>query len=319
MTTQHAADTLPATDRYPSRVAATPSIVDRLDPVVRGTTGDGPLSAEQLEGFATDGFVVLPAALAADEVDLLLDELDRLAALPELHDDDRTIREPGGRTVRSIFEVHRLSDVIAWLAADRRLAGAARQIVGSDVYIHQSRVNYKPGFRGKEFYWHSDFETWHVEDGMPAMRALSASVMLTDNHERNGPLMIIPGSHRRYVTCVGATPEGHYKDSLRKQEYGVPDDASLAWLVEDGGIASIVGPPGSVVLFDANCMHGSNSNITPAPRSNVFLVYNSVENSLVEPFGAVEPRPTFVASRDFTPVAPAGSSAPVAPARPVRP
>jgi len=291
-------------DRYPSRTSTEPAIVARHDPVVRGHAEQGPLSQDQLDQFDNDGFVLLDGALAPDEVELLLDELHRLGGQPELRDDDRTILEPGDDVVRSIFEVHRISDVVARLAADRRLAGAARQVLGSDVYIHQSRINYKPGFRGKEFYWHSDFETWHVEDGMPAMRALSASISLTDNDEQNGPLLIIPGSHRSYVTCVGETPEGHYKSSLRRQEYGVPDDASLAELVEEGGIASMVGGAGSIVLFDANCMHGSNGNITPHPRSNVFLVYNSVENQLVEPFGAPQPRPTFIASRDFTPVPP---------------
>lgn len=289
-------------DRYPSRVAPEPQIVDRADPVVYGGPEDGPLSAAQLQEFDADGFLLLDGLLHSDEIELLLAELDRLASLAELRGDERTILEPGGEEVRSVFEVHLLSDVIARLTADVRLVGAARQLLGSDVYVHQSRVNLKPGFRGKEFYWHSDFETWHVEDGMPAMRALSASISLTDNHEQNGPLMIIPGSHRRYVACVGATPDGHYKSSLRRQEYGVPDDRSLARLVADGGIRSLAGAAGSVVLFDANCMHGSNGNITPYPRHNVFLVYNSTENRLVEPFGAAMPRPTFIASRDFTPV-----------------
>lgn len=66
---------------------------------------------------------------------------------------------------------------------------------GGDVYIHQSRINDKFGFKGSGFNWHSDLETWHSEDGMPRMRALSASLMLTDNNEFNGPLMLIPGSH----------------------------------------------------------------------------------------------------------------------------
>src|SRR3546814_8501331 len=85
---------------------------------------------------------------------------------------------------------------MARLAADDRLAGVARFLLGDDVYVHQSRLNYKPGFVGKEFYWHSDFETWHVEDGMPQMRALSMSILLAPNTVLNGPLMIIPGSHR---------------------------------------------------------------------------------------------------------------------------
>ncbi|MFQ5599830.1 MAG: ectoine hydroxylase, partial [Candidatus Krumholzibacteriia bacterium] len=57
-----------------------------------------------------------------------------------------------------------------------------------------------------------------------------------------------------------------------------------------------------VVFFDCNAMHGSNGNITPYPRSNVFFVYNSVENALVEPFGGLEPRPEYIASRDFRPI-----------------
>jgi ectoine hydroxylase len=44
-------------------------------------------------------------------------------------------------------------------------------------------------------------------------------------------------------------------------------------------------------------MHGSNSNITPYPRSNVFFVYNSMENQLLAPIGGLKPRPEFVATR----------------------
>jgi ectoine hydroxylase len=109
------------------------------------------------------------------------------------------------------------------LTRDPRILAKAREILGGDVYIHQSRINYKPGFRGKEFYWHSDFETWHVEDGMPRMRAVSCSIALTPNYEFNGPLMLVPGSHRYFLSCVGETPEEHYKESLKKQEIGVPD------------------------------------------------------------------------------------------------
>jgi ectoine hydroxylase len=44
-------------------------------------------------------------------------------------------------------------------------------------------------------------------------------------------------------------------------------------------------------------MHGSSSNISPYPRSNVFLVFNSVENRLAEPFSGQKPRPDYIASR----------------------
>jgi ectoine hydroxylase len=184
------------------------------------------------------------------------------------------------------------------LASDARLVNIARQILGDEVYIHQSRLNLKPGFLGKEFYWHSDFETWHVEDGMPRMRAVSCTILLTENNEFNGPLMLIPGSHKHYISCVGETPSDHYKQSLQKQEYGVPDPTSLEFLVERGGIQAPKGPAGSVVLFDCNTMHGSNSNISPYPRSNLFVVYNSLENALGKPRFGLNPRPEYIATRE---------------------
>src|SRR5690606_35281076 len=102
---------------------------------------------------------------------------------------EEVIIEPSSNEVRSIFDIHRGSDCLAELCRDPRIVRIARQLLGSDVYIHHSRINYKPGIHGREFYWHSDFETWHAEDGMPRMRAVSCTISLTPNHEFNGPLM----------------------------------------------------------------------------------------------------------------------------------
>ncbi|KAG0905922.1 hypothetical protein G6F65_023316 [Rhizopus arrhizus] len=54
---------------------------------------------------------------------------------------------------------------------------------------------------------------------------------------------------------------------------------------------------GSVVFFDCNTMHGSNSNISPWPRANVFMVYNSMENTLNPPKYGLTPRPEHIATR----------------------
>lgn len=281
---------------YHSRVQPTWEIANRIDPVVWGAA-DGPLSRIDVEHYAKRGYVVLPRMFGETEIAALTAEAHRLASCADPTRED-VIIEPGSNAVRSVFRVHRDSEVMRRFIADERLAGAARQLLGSNVYIHQSRVNFKAAFEGKAFPWHSDFETWHIEDGMPQMRALSASILLTRNTEHNGPLMVIPGSHRRYVRCVGATPADHFKESLRKQEYGVPSREALIELAAESGYASCIGPPGSVVLFDCNLMHGSTSNITSMPRHNVFVVYNSVENRLVAPFGGTPPRPEFLAERD---------------------
>jgi len=285
-------------DIYPSRHAEVAEFLPRLDPVVHNDwTADAPLSRDQATRFDRDGYLVLEDIFSDEEILLLQREAGMLLADPAALEEETVITEPGGSEVRSIFKIHAQSRVLARLAADERLAGVARFLLGDEVYIHQSRLNYKPGFQGKEFYWHSDFETWHVEDGMPRMRALSMSILLAENTPHNGPLMLIPGSHRSFLSCVGETPEDHYRMSLKRQEYGVPDEDSLAELAHEHGIASPTGKPGTVVIFDCNIMHGSNGNITPFPRANAFLVYNAVSNTLDAPFGVEKPRPDFIAAR----------------------
>jgi ectoine hydroxylase len=285
-------------DRYPTRLTeGEPTPFPRVDPVVWGSA-PGPVTADDVEGYDRDGFLAIEQLVPPAEAAELLTEAHQLAGDPRGHDDERWVREPGSDEVRSVFEVHRISERFAALVADVRLAGIARQLLGSDVAIHQSRINLKPGFGGKEFDWHSDFETWHAEDGLPAMRTASISLALTPNLESNGPLMIIPGSHRTFIPCLGETPDAHYRESLRRQEVGVPDHDVIAALAGQSGIRVLTGAAGSATVFDSNCLHGSNSNISPYPRSNVFVVYNSVENPLAPPFAASQPRPTFIADRD---------------------
>ena len=292
-------------DIYPSRQAAEPEALPRLDPVAwREWQSGAPLSREQAESFDRNGFLVLEQVFDAAELDALQDETRRLLVDPSSLDADTVIAEPGSREVRSIFAIHEQSRLMARLAADERLAGVAAYLLDDEVYVHQSRLNYKPGFKGKEFYWHSDFETWHVEDGMPRMRALSMSILLSANDETNGPLMLIPGSHRAFHACAGETPEDNYRRSLRQQDLGVPDDQTLTGLVAEHGIRTATGKPGTVIVFDCNTMHGSNGNITPLPRSNAFFVYNAVSNRLGPPAQDLRPRPEFIAARKAAPVLP---------------
>lgn len=294
-------------DLYVSRTTdGMSAIIARQDPVVYGggTYADA-LEPAQVQRYERDGFLLLNDVFNASEVQVLVDEIRRMSADSDVTSREEAITEPGSDAVRSIFRVHELSGVIDRLARDPRLIHVARQLLGSEVYMHQSRANLKPGFQGKEFYWHSDFETWHVEDGMPAMRALSCTVLLTDNTACNGPLMLMPGSHRQFIACQGRTPDEHYKQSLKKQQYGVPDTVSLQLLAEQGGIEAMTGRAGSVVFFDCNTMHGSNGNISPWPRANVFMVYNSVENALGDPKYGLKPRPEHIAARrSFAPLEP---------------
>ncbi|MCC5882703.1 MAG: ectoine hydroxylase [Halomonas sp.] len=286
-----------AQDAYPTRLSRPLDSLwlERREGVVRGSADAGPLSQAQLDEFERKGFLFEPGFIGGEELDELRSELDALLSRDDFRDRDFSITEPESQEIRSLFAVHFLSRRFAKLARDERLVGRVRQILGGEAYVHQSRINNKPGFEGKGFSWHSDFETWHAEDGMPAMHAVSASIVLTDNHEFNGPLMLIPGSHRVFVPCLGETPDDHHRQSLKRQEFGVPGREALRELVGRHGIEAPKGAAGGLLLFDCNTLHGSNANMSPDPRSNVFFVYNRRDNACVEPFAARRRRPSFLA------------------------
>lgn len=286
------------TDDYPSRLPQE-RWLERHDPVVWQEWNEhAPLTRAQAQSFDRDGFLVLHDLFSPAEVVSLQQESQKLrdngTALPE----QDVITEPGSDEVRTIFRLGDHNVLFDRLARDSRIAGRVQWLLDDDLYLHQSRLNYKPGFTGKEFYWHSDFETWHAEDGMPRMRAISASVLLTDNSALNGPLMLMPGSQRRFIACAGETPDNNHTTSLKKQDIGVPSNDALARMGDECGIEYASGKAGTVILFDCNTLHGSNGNITPFPRSNAFFVYNAWSNRVAEPFAAKAPRPEFLCQRD---------------------
>uniref|UniRef100_UPI000A38D524 phytanoyl-CoA dioxygenase family protein n=1 Tax=Streptomyces tricolor TaxID=68277 RepID=UPI000A38D524 len=247
-------------DLYPTRVTGEAVPQPRVDPTVWGQ-GPGPLSGEQLAAYESSGYLVLDNLLSADEVETYRAELQRLGQDPVLRASERVVLEPDSDRVRSVFEVEKVSEVFAGLLFSSKLTDIARQVLDSDVYIHQSRVNYKPGF------------------GVPRPRAFSVSIALSENHPFNGPLLVMPGTHKTFIPSVGQTPPDFHKESLRVHRItvGSPGPEHLTRMAERHGIEQITGPAGSAVMFDSNLLHGSNGNITPFPRSNIFIVYNSVE------------------------------------------
>jgi len=292
-----------ADDFYPTRLERPTKSFERKDPVVHSSGShrtDGPLSETELAQYERDGFLVFNSFLDQNTVRQFREDLRAYEDDESILRSEGTITEPGKQEIRSIFGIHELSDRFDRLTRDPKILAMVRQLLGSDAYIHQSRINFKPGFHGKGFDWHSDFETWHAEDGMPRMRAVSFSIALTDNTPFNGPLMLIPGSHKTFVPCVGRTPEDNYQSSLKKQELGVPNNRDLAAIADEYGIKAPTGPAGSLIIFECNTLHASNANMSPWPRSNLFFVYNSVENQLQAPFCGNKPRPDFLGNRSNT-------------------
>ncbi len=295
-------------DKYPTRQSSKEKIIDRVDPVIFGEkkSGQYALSKQQLRQFEDEGFVLIEDLFSKEEVNKLREECDSLVQNRDYHGDEAFVTEENSDIVRSIFDLPKYSKTFDALSKDPRLTTIAKQLIGEDIYLHQSRINIKPALDGKSFPWHSDFETWHSEDGLPAPKVVTGWIMLTENTAYNGPLFVIPKSHKKYVSCPGETPKDNHKQSLKNQMLGTPSLEAINEFTKDSGgqIVGVYGKPGTVVFHECNIMHGSPDNISPWPRTNCFFVYNSSDNKPQNPpFGAKKLRPQFLCNTDTTPIA----------------
>ncbi len=292
--------TVSGEDLYPSRNGGTEQIIQRKDPIVYGDTQPDvvhTLNTSQLNTYYENGYVVLPDYMPQMVVPLQ-DEVNRLKA--SMVNNEELVTEPDSPGIRSIFRPNVFSQLIDRFSRNPKILNIARQLLGSDVYITQARVNVKPAFNGQSFAWHSDFETWYVEDGMRSMRAVTAWIMLTENNEFNGPLYVIPGSHKNYISCAGITNKKNYTQSLKRQKVGVPRHETMRRILQDLEIQSIHGSPGSMVFHDCNLLHASPDNISGVPCTVLMLVFNSCENAFEEPFSYQSPRPRYLRNPDTT-------------------
>lgn len=259
------------------------------------------LTPEQLKRYQDDGFLLLPSYFSPAEVDFLNGEIPTIFA----EDTPRRVMEKASNTVRSVYASHTSNDMYYRLSRHPRLVDPAMQIVGSQVYIHQFKINAKIAFVGDVWEWHQDHETWLKDDGMPTARVTNAVVFLDEVNEFNGPLLMIPGSHRddvneTVVDSANADGMGWMANLKATLKYSL-DQETVAAMTSKSGIVAPKGPAGSVLFFHGNIAHGSAPNMSPFNRRIAIITYNSLENCLVP---VPSPRPEFIASRTFTPIVP---------------
>jgi ectoine hydroxylase-related dioxygenase (phytanoyl-CoA dioxygenase family) len=148
------------------------------------------LSESQIDAYQRQGYVIVPAAFTADEVDQVRNEVERLFTLEH----PGRVLEKDGVTVRGIHGCHQISTLFARLVRLPRMLTPAQQVLGGDVYVHQSKVNAKRALQGDIWRWHQDFTFWHNEDGMPEPHATTVALFLDEADYFNGPLLFVPGS-----------------------------------------------------------------------------------------------------------------------------
>ncbi len=250
------------------------------------------LTPEQHAQFDTEGYLFFPGLFTPDETRVLVEEVPQLYSRREAFN----VREKGKDAVRTNFAAHLYSEPFAKLARHPRMIEPVEDLFGEKLYMHQFKINGKMAFEGDVWQWHQDYGTWLNDDMMPTERAMNVAIFLDDVNEFNGPLMFIPGSHKKGVVDA--------KHDLTTTSYPLwtVDNDLIGQLVEraggkQGGIVSPTGPAGSMILFHSCLVHASASNLSPWNRVSVYLSLCAVSNHIRR-----HKRPEFIAHRDFTPI-----------------
>ena len=293
------------------------------------------VTAAQQQEYEEKGWVVLPSVFDAGQIAVLeeaaLEVLERPG--PEVG------RETGGRPT-IMWGAHLFSGVLRALSRHPDVLAPARQLLGRDIYVHQSRINLKQT-KGAVVDWHQDFGTYHRVDGLPRPDGIMIAVFLDRVTELNAPLLAVPGSHREGLVPLvyrdkdgkrredrgihtfddlqapsdGAAEEGGYAaggvevDDATDEDRltatysdfsGFIDEGVMRDLVARRGLESITAAAGSLLLMKINVVHGSTINMSPSRRLTLFLNVCSVDN---KPDPATpRRRPHYYAAREYEPL-----------------
>ena len=250
------------------------------------------LTPRQIDRFHTEGYLFFPGLFRPKEVAELNAAVPALYARREAYN----VRERGSEAVRTNFAAHLYSEPFARLARHPRMVEPVEALLDEQLYVHQFKINGKMAFEGDVWQWHQDYGTWKNDDLMPTERAMNVAIFLDDVNEYNGPLMFIPGSHRKGVI------EAKHDLTTTSYPLWTVDNALIAQLVEraggkGGGIVSPKGPAGSMILFHSCLVHASTSNLSPWNRVSVYLSLCAVGNHIRR-----FKRPEYIAHRDFAPI-----------------
>src|SRR6201996_4138417 len=192
------------------------------------------LTPAQLKEFDALGYLFFPNCFSEEEVSLLRDDAEAILKL----DRKEVWREKSGAP-RTAFAAHTFNETSRLMPHHPRLVEPLQQLFGEPVYVHQFKLNAKAAFEGDVWQWHQDYGTWARDDGMPEPRALNIAIFLDEVMTINGPLMLIPKSHKAGVLAAGHGPP------TPPSPVWTLDKETVTRLAAEGGIVAPTGRPGS--------------------------------------------------------------------------
>lgn len=219
------------------------------------------LTADQIAFYRENGYLLIEDAVTPAELAELrrvtLEFVERSRAVSEadeVYDLDAGHGPEHPRPTR-IKLPHKRHPIYRRVLANERIAGAFEALLGPDVVLQTSKLNTKMPGGGAAVEWHQDWAFYpHTNDDV-----LAFGLMLDDVDEANGPLMVIPGSHRGPI--LDHHREGVFCGAID------PDDP----LFERERAVALTGRAGSMTVHHARTLHGSAPNTSDRPRLILFF------------------------------------------------
>jgi ectoine hydroxylase-related dioxygenase (phytanoyl-CoA dioxygenase family) len=218
------------------------------------------LSAEQVQRYADDGFLILRNVFSADEIARLEAEASALWWRKDLIDKSN-IRcrwknhvESGECAFECFDPVIDISSICAEMARDGRIMDALADLYGDEAHLFKDKLIFKPP--GTEGYaMHQDYIAW---DNFPRS-FITVLIAIDPADADNGATEVFPGYHKQ--GCL--TPEDGMYHNLPEELIDLSTGVKL-----DLGV-------GDIAFFGAFTPHRSAPNNTPGWRRQLYLSYTA--------------------------------------------
>lgn len=225
------------------------------------------LTQAQIDEYNAIGAIVVPDVLTPAEVRELSDVTDGfvqrargLTGHTNVYDleDSHTPENP---RVRRIKAAHQHHPAYAALVRHPKIVSVLQSLWGPDIRFDTAKLNMKGAGYGAPVEWHQDWAFYpHTNDNLAAV-----GVMFDDMAMENGPLMIIPGSHK------GPTYD-HHADGVF---CGAMDPAHSP--VDFGKAVPLLGSAGAITVHHVRAIHGSAPNLSDRDRRLLLFQFRAAD------------------------------------------
>jgi phytanoyl-CoA hydroxylase len=216
------------------------------------------ISAKQFESYRENGYLVVENVLDAQMLDRvravtaeLVAKAKGLTTHNEIYDLEPS-HTPDEPRVRRIKTPHKWHPLFCEIARSPRMAEVLKALLGPSVRLHGTKLNIKSPKYGSPVEWHQDWAFYpHSNDDL-----LAIGVMLDDVEIENGPLLVMPGTHR-----VNKVWDHHFEGRF----CGAMDPTATPDLDYSKAVAC-TGKAGSCSFHHVRLVHGSAQNTSERPR-----------------------------------------------------